>query len=156
MATYKVSARYKKSTIETEFFVHKEDSTKRFHKELGWRWGSFYVDLTPEEFAEIDPDDEDNEFCPYDYENAELIECIDGCWDEWSFSDNIDEEEQEQLQEAYSENYEEGLEELGYVWADSETVLQGPLDFELVEADEEGAEPADSAAPLKSEGWPNN
>lgn len=154
MATYKVSARHKKSTVETEYFVHKDDPNKRFHKELGWRWGSFYVDLTPEELAEIDADDEGSEFCPYDYENTELIECMDGCWEDWTFSDDIDEEEQQRIQEAYEEDYEDGLAELGYMWADSETVLVGPLDIELVEEDNDAVE-SDPAAPLDPNSWPN-
>lgn len=132
MATYRVSARYKKSTVETEFWVHSADSNRSFEKELGWRWGQFQVDLSEEDLEEINPEAEDGQFYPYFYENAELLECTDGCWDDWSFSEAITDEEREAILDAYAENYEEGLEELGYVLTDTEVVIQGPLDLEKV------------------------
>ena len=144
MALYRVSAQYKKSTVEREFFRHKDDPKKWCEKSLGWRWGSYYVELTPEELEEIDVDDEYGEFYPFNYDGAELIECNDGCWEEWEFSSEIDEDEEEQLREAYEEDYEDGLAALGYEHVDSETVLQGPLELVLCDADGNPVETEDS------------
>lgn len=133
MATYQVSARYKKSTVETEYWVHREDSRKHMSKELGWRWGEFTVDLSDEDLECIDTEDEAGEFSVYDYENAELVDCTDGCWEDWTYSDAITDEERAAIEEAYCENYEEGVEELGYVLQDTEVVIHGPIDLELIE-----------------------
>jgi hypothetical protein len=42
----------------------------------------------------------------------------------------MDEEEQERLQEAYEEEYDEGLEGEGWVCDDTETWFSGPLEIE--------------------------
>jgi len=56
-----------------------------------------------------------------DYEDAEMIECDDGCWEFWrvsSYQTEISEEDQEsivaEIEEVYSEEYEEGVENLGW------------------------------------------
>ena len=134
MATYEVSARYKKSTVETEYWVHSTDRNKTFEKELGWRWGRFTVDLSEEDLEALDTEDDNGEFYPYGYENCELLECTDGCWEDWSFSEAITDEERDEILDAYAEDYEEGLEELGYVLTDTEVVIQGPIDLEKVES----------------------
>jgi hypothetical protein len=61
-----------------------------------------------------------------DYEHAEMIETWDGCWEYWtvsSYQKEIDEDEQEAIlegvQEAYDEEYEEGVEDLGWTYVDT-------------------------------------
>lgn len=61
-----------------------------------------------------------------DYEDAEMIECWDGCWEYWSASrypEEYTEEEQEelveQIEEVYAEEYEEGVENLGWEYVDT-------------------------------------
>jgi hypothetical protein len=61
-----------------------------------------------------------------DYGNAEMIECDDGCWEYWnvrSFQVELSEEEQEELvegvEEAYNEEWEEGVEALGWEFVDT-------------------------------------
>jgi hypothetical protein len=56
-----------------------------------------------------------------DYPEAEMIDCWDGCWEFWfveCHSDPIDEDEQdaiiEEVEEVYGEEYEEGVESLGW------------------------------------------
>jgi len=56
-----------------------------------------------------------------DYHHAEMLECWDGCWEYWhvsSYQKEIDDDEQEAIVEeveaVYEENYEEGVEELGW------------------------------------------
>ena len=86
--------------------------------------------LTPEELANINTENEAGEFNPFDYEDAELAEA-DIFSEEWEY-ENIDEEEQNEIQELYEENYTDAIEKLGYKWSDTETILSGPLDIELV------------------------
>ena len=67
--------------------------------------------------------DEEDDFVDIteDYEHAEMLECWDGCWNDWTVSSHqaeMTEEEKEALVEeaenAYEEEYEEGVEELGW------------------------------------------
>jgi len=61
-----------------------------------------------------------------DYEDAEMLETWDGCWEDWSLVGaelhEIDEEQQEQWIEdataAYDEDYEDGVEDLGWEFID--------------------------------------
>lgn len=141
MATYIVSTINKKSTIENEYWAHKKDPNKSFRKEIGWRWGNFQLSLTKPEYEEINKDDENGEFYPYSYENSELIDCTDGCWEDFDFSEGtITEAEQEEIQAAWEENSYEGLEELGYQQIDGEVVLLGPLKFEREDGCDEDEE----------------
>ena len=74
-----------------------------------------------------DPEDDYVEITE-DY-NGQMIDCWDGCWDDWSIStpgadedEEMDEEEQdailEEAQIAYDEEYEEGVEALGWTFVD--------------------------------------
>lgn len=138
MSTYQVSARNKKSTIENEYWAHKKDPNKSFRKELGWRWGNFLVKMTKEEFEALDKENENGEFYPYSYDDSELLDCTDGCWEDFDFSDStLTEEEQKEIQDAWNEDSFDGLEALGYQQIDGEIILLGPLDFTLDSEDDE-------------------
>ena len=85
-----------------------------------------------------------------DYVNAELIECWDGCWEHWSvrsFQVELSEEEQEALiegvEEAYSEEHEEGVEALGWEFVD--TLFELHCRPKITPCDASG-EPLDDAA----------
>lgn len=61
-----------------------------------------------------------------DYQNAELIDFWDGCWEDWtvnSYNVTIDDDEREtiieEVEAAYEENNEEGVEELGWEYVDT-------------------------------------
>lgn len=61
-----------------------------------------------------------------DYPNAEFVDSWDGCWEHWevfSYQKEISEDEQqsiiEEVEEAYSEEYEEGVENLGWEFVSS-------------------------------------
>lgn len=66
-----------------------------------------------------------------DYEDAEMLEAFDGCWEFWdvySHQVELDEDDQEAIMEeaseAYNEEYEEGVEALGWEYVDTYFELQ--------------------------------
>lgn len=164
MKYYRIEPTYKKSVVEWTIFRREHNGTNQFlRKELGWRWGSFVIEVpdTDEEKlewakekgydnlqecledyyghedVETDPDlsdyllpDPEDDYVEIteDY-NGQMIDCWDGCWDDWSIStpgadedEEMDEEEQdailEEAQIAYDEEYEEGVEALGWTFVD--------------------------------------
>lgn len=52
---------------------------------------------------------------------------IDGCWVEWIFPDDMDEEEQERIQALWDEDSFEGLEGDGWINDETENWLYEPL-----------------------------
>ena len=71
--------------------------------------------------------DDDYIMLTEDYNEAEMQSCWDGCWEDWSMHSNGERLEGEdveamieEVEEAYSEEYEEGVEELGWSFQDCE------------------------------------
>ena len=170
MKHFRIEPTYKKSLIELSTFRrpleeltgNDEDKGKfaYLRKELGWRWGSFRIDVpeTEEEIKEFLEErggydsvahyladyhgeediivesttlqeyllpSEDDEFVDLteDYD-AEMLDCWDGCWEDWDITTNGPELEDtddmiEEIEEAYSEEYEEGVEALGWQFLDN-------------------------------------
>lgn len=164
MKYYRIEPTYKKSVVEWTIFRREHNGTNQFlRKELGWRWGSFVIEVpdTDEEKLEwakekgydslqecledyyghedvetdpnlsdyLLPDPEDDYVEITEDYNGQMIDCWDGCWDDWSIStpgadedEEMDEEEQdailEEAQIAYDEEYEEGVEALGWTFVD--------------------------------------
>lgn len=125
---WKVSTRYKKSVIDVEIF---RKGDKEISMETGWRWGHvvLHVPEGVDLIAEINP--EKNERLQVDGMEYDVYdrEMDDGCWEDWNYGD-LDEEEIEQIQEAWDEDSHEGLENLGWESWDSELYFDGPLDVE--------------------------
>jgi len=74
---------------------------------------SLYNYLVPSEDAEYVDVTED-------YPEAEMYECWDGCWEDWEVSSTgtTPDVDIEEIEEAFSEDYEEGVEELGWTFVD--------------------------------------
>lgn len=96
------------------------------------------------------PDTED-EFVDIteDYDHAEMLECWDGCWEDWTVTSHtveIDEEQadiwREEAEEIYQEEYEEGVETLGWEFID--TIFEMHCSPVLTECDEYGRDPEDA------------
>jgi len=75
---------------------------------------SLYNYLVPSEDAEYVDVTED-------YPEAEMYECWDGCWEDWEVSSTgtTPDVDIEEIEEAFNEDYEEGVEELGWTFVDS-------------------------------------
>ena len=128
MTTYKVSTEHKKSIIEKNFYT-KDGQTICYS--IGWRWGYVRYEEKPD-LSNYNPETDEIEI----YELGDVVDHSydDGCWADWEFPDDMDEEEQERLQEIYEEEYDEGLENEGWTLDESEVWFSGPL---LVEEEEE-------------------
>lgn len=144
MIMWKVSPRHKKSVIDVE---HYANNGRGAFLETGWRWGHVVL-LVPENvdlIAELDPEENNRvqiDGLGYDIHDREFD---DACWEEWDLED-LDETEVEEFQEAWDEDSQDGISNLGWESWDSELFFDGPLDVEnlgeyvptvYVEADEE-------------------
>ena len=76
---------------------------------------------------------EDDDFVDLtdDYD-AEMIDCWDGCWEDWGITvpgDDLENTEEmiEEIEEAYSEEYEEGVEALGWQFIDTFFEIQSSV-----------------------------
>ena len=126
MATWKIEPTWKKSLVEVEHY-HKDGKTVEY--ETGWRWGSFYCETEDDNPPNISEGD-DLWDCGYD---VELQETTDGCWAEYRFSENISEEEREELESFFEDNSVYDLEELGWSQGDTQMFIQCEPEITKVE-----------------------
>ena len=102
-------------------------------------------EILPEDFSMVDVllPSTDNEWIDLteDHPNAEMLDCWDGCWEDWNIKTNgpvlsdVD-EMMEEIEEAYNEEYEEGVEELGWEFLDNQFEIH--CNVTVVECDEHG------------------
>jgi hypothetical protein len=124
MATWTLKTQHKKNAIERQ---HWYKDGKEIIREEGYRWGSFYCES--DEQPNIDLVNDDGYEIGQDEYEWELEELDDGCWADWEFPDDMSEEEQEEITDAWDEDSFEGLEELGWSCDDTDYILQGPLEL---------------------------
>ena len=122
MATWELSTDYKKNALERQFWC-KDGVT--ITREDGYRWGRFITES--DEKPNIDLHNEDGYEIGEDEYEWELYSMDDGCWADWEFPDDMSDEEREKIENAWDEDFYEGLEELGWSNDDTEYSLQGPL-----------------------------
>jgi len=124
MATWILKTLHKKNAVERQFWYK---DGKVIIREEGYRWGEFYCES--DEQPEIDLDNADGyNLSESDYD-WELTSLDDGCWADWTFPEDMTEEEQAEIESAWEEEYFEGMEELGWSQDDTEYILQGPLEL---------------------------
>lgn len=130
MATWKLSTQHKKNAVERSFWY--KDGQK-IVQEQGYRWGTFYCES--DEKPDIDLKNPDGYEIGGDYD-WELDSLDDGCWLEWEWPEGMSEEEQNQIMDAWSDDFYDGLEELGWTNDDTEYIFFGPLQLENEETGE--------------------
>ena len=124
MATWILKTLHKKNAVEKQFWYK---DGKVVIREEGYRWGEFYCES--DEQPEIDLNNADGyNLSESDYD-WELTSLDDGCWADWTFPEDMTEEEQAEIESAWEEEYFEGMEELGWSQDDTEYILQGPLEL---------------------------
>ena len=128
MATWTLKTLHKKSAVEKQFWYK---DGKVIIREEGYRWGEFYCEN--DEQPVIEPEDGEYNLSESDYDR-ELSSLDDGCWADWTFPEDMTEEEQAEIETAWDEDYFDGMEELGWSNSDTDYILQGPLEL----TDEEG------------------
>ena len=126
MATWNIEPTWKKSLVEVEHY-HKDGKTIEY--ETGWRWGSFTCETEDDNPPDIN-DGDDLWDCGYD---VELVETTDGCWAELRFSDNISDEEREEIEAFIEENSYYDLESLGWAQGDTQMFIQCEPEITKVE-----------------------
>lgn len=89
----------------------------------GYRWGTFYCES--DEMPDVDLANPDGyELYGYDWE---LDSLDDGCWVEWNWPADMTEEQQDEIMDAWNEDFSDGLENLGWSNDDTEYWFYGPL-----------------------------
>jgi len=127
MATWTLSTKEKKNCVEREFWKH-PDYSSPIIRETGFRWGTFTCES--DERPDIDLDNPDG-LHVYDTDyDFELDSMQDGCWEDWTWPNDIPEEERERLEAIWDEDSYDGWEGEGLINDDTEVVLYGPLELE--------------------------
>jgi hypothetical protein len=129
MATWILKTQHKKSAIEKQ---HWYKDGKEIIRTEGYRWGTFYCESDTQ--PKIDLVNEDGYRIGSDDYEWELEALDDGCYADWEFPEDMSEEEQEKITEAWEEEFYDGLEELGWSCDDTDYILEGPL--ELLDEDD--------------------
>ena len=125
MTTWALTTKTKKNAVEKQFWYK---DGRVIIREEGYRWGKFYCES--DERPDVDlanPDGYELGDSEYDWE---LDNLDDGCWADWTFPDDMTEEEQEEIQEAWEEDFYEGMEALGWSNDDTEYWFYGELELE--------------------------
>lgn len=148
MAQYRIATIDKKSVTEIEFWTKDDKTIKRI---TGWRWGAGWINTESGEILDIDPKNPDG-VNVYDYD-FELDSLDDGWYGDVEYSDNIDDEEREQLEELWDEESYSAWESEGWYNSETECWFYGPLEIEKTAEDEEQEEQEEvSETPKRS--WP--
>jgi hypothetical protein len=126
MLSWKLSTLEKKSCTQIEFFKKGEFVAQH---EIGWRWCWASYNEKPD-LSNYDPNKDQLEL----YSIGDVVDMVqdDGCWESWIWPAAIPQEERERLEEIFNEDSEEGLENEGWVFDDSEYWVSGPLELEEV------------------------
>lgn len=156
MANWKVSTYYKKSCEEHEIYTKDGMTIKR---KTGFRWASFYVETNDDNPPEFEFDyvpggdgrkDSINMYSPMgdNIESSELEGMNDGCWEDWEWPEDMDDDEIERLEELIAEEgaYEVLEDQEGWLLYESEAWCWGPIAIadendnivRIIEADDEG------------------
>jgi len=142
MTLIKLEPTYKKSVVEIEFFFNEETKTW-IHVETGWRWGTFYADVTEEEMHSLQIHNEYirtsgkwDDFEISALSGFELNDTWDGCWMDYTvWNSSWPEEERNAVKEAIenSDDWFDWLHERGYESRDCETFIVGEINIELID-----------------------
>lgn len=119
MATWRVEPTWKKSIIE---YGHMIKDGNELVVEIGWRGGSFLVHTEDDNPPDIEAG-VDIMNCGYE---SEMLETYDGCWEEIHY-DDVDDETREFVEEFLEENSYFDLEEHGWIFDDTEFIIDCDL-----------------------------
>lgn len=123
---WKLSTLEKKSCTQIEYFKKGDLVAQR---EIGWRWCWANYEEKPD-LSNYDPDKDQIEL----YSVGDVVDMVqdDGCWEEWTWPEEVDPSEIDRLEELYNEDGDEALENEGWSLDDTEFWVSGPLELEEV------------------------
>jgi hypothetical protein len=104
MTTWTIKTLHKKNAVEKQFWYKDGITIIRYE---GYRWGIFTCDS--DEQPVIDVKNEEGFNLSYSDYDWELESLDDGCWAEWEFPDDMSEEKQEEIENAWEEDFFEGM-----------------------------------------------
>jgi hypothetical protein len=122
MATWEITNYYKKNAVERQIWT-RDDVV--IVKEEGYRWGTWTCELDSQ--PDIDLDNDEGYEVGFSDVEWEMQDMVDGCWVDWTFPEDMSEEEQERIQALWEESWYEGMESDGWSNTDTEHWIYGPL-----------------------------
>ena len=121
MAVWQLSTEYKKNAIEVQLWYKDGVAIKRVE---GYRWGSFSCESDERPDIDLRNEGDGYELADYDWELGSLD---DGCWADWEYPTDFPVEERIKIEEAWDNEWYDGMEALGWSNDDTEYWFQGPL-----------------------------
>ena len=121
MATWQLSTEYKKNAIEVQLWYKDGVAIKRVE---GYRWGTFSCESDERPDIDLRNEGDGYELADYDWELGSLD---DGCWADWEYPTDFPIEERIKIEEAWDNEWYDGMEALGWSNDDTEYWFQGPL-----------------------------
>lgn len=132
MATWELTTEWKKSSVERQFW---SKDNKVIIREEGFRWGTFTTESDDKPLTQDELKNEDGYELDGDWE---MVDMIDGCWADTEVGRNCTDEDLAEFNDAWEENYYEGVEELGWTLDDTEFYFtSGPLKLTNTDTGEE-------------------
>jgi hypothetical protein len=121
MAVWELSTEYKKNAIEVQLWYKDGVAIKRVE---GYRWGTFSCESDERPDIDLRNEGDGYELADYDWE---LDSLDDGCWADWEYPTDFPVEERIKIEEAWDNEWYDGMEALGWSNDDTEYWFQGPL-----------------------------
>ena len=121
MAVWQLSTEYKKNAIEVQLWYKDGVAIKRVE---GYRWGTFSCESDERPDIDLRNEGDGYELADYDWE---LDSLDDGCWADWEYPTDFPVEERVKIEEAWDNEWYDGMEALGWSNDDTEYWFQGPL-----------------------------
>jgi len=121
MAVWQLSTEYKKNAIEVQLWYKDGVAIKRVE---GYRWGTFSCESDERPDIDLRNEGDGYELADYDWELGSLD---DGCWADWEYPTDFPIEERIKIEEAWDNEWYDGMEALGWSNDDTEYWFQGPL-----------------------------
>lgn len=124
MATWKITNYHKKNAVERQFWI-KDGVT--VIKDEGFRWGTWTCESDQRPDIDLEnPDGYDVFSSDLDWEMQDMN---DGSWVEWSWPDDMPEQERERVQALWDDDWYEGMEDDGWRNDDTEHWIYGPIEL---------------------------
>jgi len=140
MTKIKIEPMFKKSVVDIEFFYNEETGVW-IHYEQGWRWGTFYADVTDEEMKElrihnayVEETHRQEDFEISALTDYEMNDTWDGVWgDIRVYKSGWTDEQRTELKETVenSDYWWDWLIDNGFEPQESETYICGQISIEL-------------------------
>lgn len=122
MATWEITNYHKKNAVERQFWTK---DGMIITKDEGYRWGTWTCESDNQ--PDIDLDNDEGYEVGFSDVEWEMVDMIDGCWVDWTFPEDMSEEEQERIQALWEESWYEGMESDGWYNTDTEQWIYGPI-----------------------------